>query len=328
VTRFELHFHGVRVLIEGAPASVLSHFRHDFHYFLRKPSRARPDLKLRFRSKPPKWGKSRKVGRAELYFSKSGERRLKYFGSTWVEYRPEAGEAWIFGADDAHLYESALSVVLSFAGEWLDRQGVHRVHGLGVSSEGEGALFLAPSGMGKSTLALGLLKETSLDLLSDDTPLLNGAGEMLSFPQRIATREKPEGFEAKHLRKFKRARYGEKFVLGAEAFSGRIEERVGVDKVIVTARGKGRAPALATMARWKLVWPLAKWLVLGFETPQMWELFLRPSPADFGRKAAILRSRLRVAAGLLKRAKAYRLELGEDRLANARLVEKFLEGRT
>ncbi len=302
-----------------------SHFRHDFHYFLKPALKEKPDLALSFVARPPSWGKGRRIGRAELFFSRAGERRIKYFGSTWIEYRPEAGIARVLGAETPHLYEAALSVVLSFVGEWLDRRGLHRVHGLGISADGKGALFLAPSGTGKSTLALGLLKQTALALLSDDTPLINGEGEMLSFPQRIALKERPTGFPSKHLRKFRRAKYGEKYVLGAEAFSKRIEDRASVRYVLVTDRRPGE-PSVEAMANWKLAWPLAKWLVLGFETPQMWELFLRPSAPDFRSKARILGSRLKAAAGLLKSAKAYRLVLGEDTTGNVEFVARLMEG--
>ncbi len=282
---------------------------------------------MRFSKTPPKWGKGRRIGRAELFGSAAGERRVKYFGTTWVEYQPHSQRAKVFGSDPAHLYESALAVVLSFVGEWLDGLGMHRVHGLGVSSEGEGALFLAASGTGKSTLALSLLKRTAVDLLSDDTPLVLSGARMASFPQRIATREKPKGFSDKYLRKFRRVEYGEKFVLGAEAFSDRIQTDVPIRQVFVTRRHVGE-PALEAISRWRLAWPLAKWLVIGYETPQMWELFLRPSPADFGRKLGILRSRVSVAASLLRKAKAYRLVLGGDSEQNARFVEHFLGDKT
>ena len=147
---------------------------------------------------------------------------------------------------------------------------------------------------------------------------------MLSFPQRIATRERPTDFSPRHLRRFRRVRYGEKFVLGAEAFADRIEDRVSVSQVFVTSRQSGK-PRLRRLPRWRLAWPLTKWLVVGFETPQMWELFLRPSMADVNLKVGILQSRLGVAVGLLKRAKAYRLVLGADSSENVTFVANFLQ---
>lgn len=314
-------FHGVRVRVRTSSSAVASHFRHDFSYFIAEP-RGSVDLELQHGIGAPKWRKGRRVGRAELFKSPPGERRVRYFGSVAIDYRPQKGKARVYAGSSDGAYEGCLSVVLSFVGEWLDRKGIHRIHALGVASETAGALFLAPSGTGKSTLALELLKRSRLRLLSDDTPLVTAEAEMLGFPQRIACREKPKGIPKRHLRRFRRARYGEKFVVGAAAFRSRVADRAGVDWVVLTRRdGTAKFEAIA---RWRAAWPLAKWLVAGFETPQMWELFLRPSPEDWKAKTEILRSRLRAAWGLMRMARFGALSLGSDAGENVRLVEGLL----
>lgn len=325
VSTLNFQFHGVTVSVRGAVPEVAAHFKHDFHFFLQKDaSGVKADLSLEFLKAAPRWGKGRRVGRAEFFFAPPGERRLRYFKKAFVQYAPERAKARVYAPEAALAYEAGLAVLLSFVGEWLDRRGIHRVHGLGVAGPQKSALFLAPSGTGKSTLALGLLRGTALKLLSDDTPLVDVGGQMREFPQRIATRERPSGFLPAHLRKFKRVEYGEKFVLGAQAFAKRVGERAPVDCVVITTRHLGPA-RLTPLPRWKLVWPLTKWLVVGYETPQMWELFLRPSRSDLKAKLRILGSRVGAAARLWRGAQAYTLSLGDDRNENVRLVETLLK---
>jgi hypothetical protein len=76
----------------------------------------------------------------------------------------------VYGTDLDLVHEIAYHFILSTAGQHLNSRGLHRVHALGVAYRERGILFLAPSGGGKSTMALELLRRPGFTLLGEDTP--------------------------------------------------------------------------------------------------------------------------------------------------------------
>ena len=71
--------------------------------------------------------------------------------------------------------------------ELLKRRGLYSLHASALSVGGNGVLFPGTSGSGKSTMAIGLMKE-GFDFLGDDTVFLAGSDEgldVLAFPDVI-----------------------------------------------------------------------------------------------------------------------------------------------
>jgi len=122
---------------------------------------------------------------------------------TWVDhfgralscydYRTEHGT--ITSEHVADLVELGYLMLNSRLGPHLERRGFVRVHAIGVAHAGRAALVLAPSGGGKSTLALELLRIPALQLLGDDVVLLDVAGNAHSFamPLGIDAPSRAEG---------------------------------------------------------------------------------------------------------------------------------------
>ena len=308
-----LDFHGVRVRITSHLRTVIADLEHDFAYFksektaqggFRLSLHAETDLKVQ-------WRRMVRGPRSELFFAPAGEQRIRFFARAWVSYRFAKNECDVYCDDPAIAYETVYLVLLSFVGETLDRRGLHRIHALGVNIASHGALLLGPSGTGKSTLAIRLLAAKTAKLLSDDTPLIGKAAQMAAFPQRIALRETPP-VAAKFVRKFKRVEYGEKFVVGAKYFANQIADTSDVKWLMIAKRDGSETSHFEPVPRRHLAWPLVKWLVLGLETPQVWELMLRPSPRDALAKCKILGRRVRAGISLLKRCETGVFHLSSD----------------
>ncbi|MEZ4751560.1 MAG: hypothetical protein R3B54_13355 [Bdellovibrionota bacterium] len=300
----QLNICGIPVQIRGEWDELRRAIAHDFTAFCTEEGACAEadslEVELNQASHRRGWTPLLKTQRSTLFISPLDERRVCFFDQVAVRYRYAQRKAQIWSMQTEAAFEALYYVLLSYVGERLDEQGWHRLHGFGFSGKRR-AVVLASSGTGKSTLAWSLLQNSGFYFYSDDTPLINRSGEMSAFPQRIALEQLPAGV---HGRAFKRARNKTKYVLESESFcdrvgkTGRLQDIYGLIK---TTPEEGIAPA----PRHQFLVPLLKWLVLGYETPQIWELYLRLSPRDILSKVGILRSRLRAAHRLFWHTKHY-----------------------
>jgi len=323
--------HRVRVQLRSPYRSVIEHFNHDFHFFLAQKKKKGADLRIGLHPaarRPRHWRPLLRTSRSVIYVSGRGSRRIRFFDRAWVNYRFDEGRCDIYCDDETIAYEVCYLVALSYVGESLDRRGVHRIHGLGLSCRGRGTLVLAGSGTGKSTLALEILQKPGMGILSDDTPLIRQDGEMVAFPQRIGLKEAPPAKLRKHVRKFRRVEYGEKFVLGSHYFEQKITAQCPVDQVLLARRAGEQNSSIRPLPRAALAWPLLKWLVVGYETPQVWELFLRFSARDLWWKGWTLYSRSRAAMRLLLVDNVSELKLSEDPVEAGRHFHRWTSQRS
>lgn len=330
MTFTQLNFFGLRVSVGTPWESLAAELRHSYHYFLTRggpnPIHTQTEgdrFRVLHQDEPaPRWGPSLRLWGTRLYWGRGGERRVCFFGSVWVAYHYKEGWAKVWGQDPKTIFEAIYLLLHSYVGEAMDRKGLHRIHGLGVSTKDRGAIFLGASGTGKSTLAMDLLRETDLGLLSDDMPLVDGHGTVHPFPQRIALKEAPP-VESRFVRPFLRAKYSPKFVVSAEYFGARVGGARKLSRLVVTRRLGAASPTLRRLSSRELFVPLLKWLVVGWETPQIWQLFVR---GDLLAKGGILFRRVRTAWALGTGCEGYALELGTDRRANWELARSIGEG--
>ena len=136
----------------------------------------------------------------------------------------------LISRDETLVPELGYLFLQSEIGRFLDAQGLHRVHALGLAlPSGRAALVLLPSGGGKSTLATEVLRSGQARLLSDDTPLLDRFGNAHPYPLRLSFREDadlPEAWRAKAT-KFSRRRHGDKLLVPTAALSAEALPRPG-----------------------------------------------------------------------------------------------------
>lgn len=78
-------------------------------------------------------------------------------------------------------------VINSCSGEYLDKSGLMRIHALSYSSKSRGGLVYGFPGAGKSTVALGLLKNQTVKIFSDEVSIFDIEKKvLLPFPIRLA----------------------------------------------------------------------------------------------------------------------------------------------
>lgn len=324
------YVHGVRLVLDSENSDLQEQFLEDFA--ISPPSEPTAALRLVLGStheRPGNWIPWFVTKASTLYLPNpfSPEKRISFFKSVWVRYSPSRGTAFIYGDRRDALYEVASMVAQSFLGEQFDKRGWHRLHALGIVVGREASLLMGPSGRGKSTLAWHFLGNTRVKLLGDDLPWIHRSGEVRGFPQRIALRCPPP-VPREFVRIVRRECYGSKYVLSRRFFEDRIASVSPVRHLILLSKGLGNGPARChRISRVSLILPLLKWLVVGFETPQIWQLYLRGSVFAVLRGIRTVFSRLHTALALLVNSTCWRLELSSAPEADATLVVRTLEKR-
>jgi hypothetical protein len=255
--------------------------------------------------------------------ARPGLRRVWYPEGALCEYDYAARSGLLRGAGGALLRELSYLLILSRAGEELDRRGLHRLHAGALGRGGCAHLFCGAQGAGKTTLLLELLKDRDFSLLSDDTPLIAGDGSVLPFPVRLGLGlDSPHLAELGALREFERRHYPPKRLLDIGPAGIRVSPPLPPGGVFLLRRSA--APRIRRAGSAAAAGELLRSLALGCGTPQLAEYFLRPQPADAVSKAGIFFSRLRAARALLAKADFYVFEAGPDRAANAAVFKSFL----
>lgn len=241
----------------------------------------------------------------------------------------------VISTNEALADEIGYLYLQSEIGRFLDRQGLHRVHALGLGlPNGEAALILLPSGGGKSTLALELMKRGGCVLLSDDTPLVDRLGNVLPYPLRLSFRPDahlPEDWK-NAAQIFERRKHGPKLLIPTSALPSHLLPRPG-DKfrpgylVIGERHGNRAMPRMSVLPRWKGGLTLLRDMVVGLGVPQVAELLLTKGIRSLPGLAPTGASRTAAAAALLSRSRTFRLELSRDHSANAQaLLSAFGQG--
>jgi hypothetical protein len=256
------------------------------------------------------------------------KRYVDYYGRALVVFDYQTEHAIMYFSDPAFMYEKLYLLILSRVGEKLDREGLHRVHALAISYRGAGCLFLMPSHGGKSTLALSLLGEQAVKLLSEDTPLIDHKGNILPFPLKLGlgAEQVPPDVPAEFVRTFVRDKWGAKTLLHLDYFPQKIETSpvpvsfLFAGKWIHTEQGR-----LEKLSRTGAVLVLLRDCVFGLGLPQIVEYFLTSNKMDLLRKTRIVFGRFMAVLTLALKAEPYRLLLGRDIPSNKQLVIEFLE---
>ena len=328
-----LDFAGVGVSAAFSSRYVRENIAKDFAFFT-SGSGEKPAIDLSFSSRSPDFSVLR--GRIPLWktalytvYDTGGRRFVDYNGRALAEYdfKEEKGRLWC--PDRELMHELAYLLVLSRAGERLDRNGLHRAHALGFVRGGKGGLLFLDSGGGKTTLFLELLKLEGYSFLSDEIPLVTSEGELLPFPLRLGLLENSPGIKAfspAYLRRFNRRVHPPKVLVDIAGWRSSISGAVEPGWVFIGKRRE--APAFRKASFISGLRHLVKPLLLGLGTPQIAEYVLRPDPADIFNKVRIALSRGLACVNLLRRSRIYVFEMCGDPAANAAALDAFLSSQS
>ena len=254
---------------------------------------------------------------------------IDYFGRGLAVLDRSDKSCVMYSTEFDLLREMAYLFILSTVGQHVDSIKLHRIHAMGVSHRGRGILLLLPSGGGKSTMSLKLLKQDDFALLSEDTPLIDRNGSMHPFPLRLGVRgDKTADVPAEFQRTFDRMEFEAKTFVDVDFFRHRLGETVPVSMIFVGERNLGdisRIEPLSTRATFNA---LLKYLIVGLGVYQGLEFLLEEGIWDMTGKLGVFASRTRNGLSLMRRARAFKLVLGRDQEKNAETLMKFVREST
>jgi hypothetical protein len=332
MTKLYFNFFGVTAVIKSSDSYIIESFKFDFNLFI-IPEIANPMVSLEATVCSPPWEIIPELVesmRSPEYvcFDHEQIRYVNYFGRALVRFDCTNETAHIYSNETDYMYEKLYLLLLSRTGELLDRKGLHRVHGLGIAVDNKAALFLMSSGGGKSTLALSLLSDPAIELISEDSPLLDYKGQLYPFPLRLGISKKqiPENAPPNLVRKFERERWGTKYLLHTDYFKDQIRSSPTETRWIFAGKWiNSNKPQIIRISKFAIFMTLIRDCVFGLGIAQIIEFFLTSNPYDLFRKAGIAARRLWSVFQLTLRSNSYRILLSKDLAANSRLVTEFLK---
>lgn len=322
-------FYGVRLDFSSAVPGLARDLAEDLAYFSTGQA-SKPDITIKACAgafpRPPAAAALLKTAEYSILKGPAGTRTVWYPEGAVCRYDYRLKSGRITGGDHDLLWELSYLLILSRAGEELEKAGLHRLHAAGFLLNGRGVLMSGPPAAGKSTLLLELLKDQACSLISDDTPLADHQGGLSAFPLRfgLAAGSPHLPALAAGARPFRRRHYPPKHLVSPLAAGAVISPPAGAAYYFRLARNGTKVPSIKPLSAFGAAAELFKVLVLGYGVPQMAEYFLRPDIKDIAAKAGMTFSRLAAAFGLWRRCEFYELELSEDTPLNAARLKDFI----
>jgi hypothetical protein len=230
----------------------------------------------------------------------------------------------VFGESRDLLYEAAYLFLLSHVSEFLDGRRLHRVHALAMSLNGRAIMVLLPMGGGKSTLGSGLMRFPELGFLSDDSPLIDGAGGVHAFPLRMGLLPGDEAeVPAEYRRTFQRMEFGPKVAVHYGFFAPRVVPGADPGLVLLGRRSLSTGCAIEPASSAAGMRAMLANCVVGLGLFQGMEFVFNDGLWRMMGKAGTATSRARSAFALVRRSKVAYVTLGRDLERNARTVRDY-----
>jgi hypothetical protein len=329
----EFDFHGCRVCVSSDNADLLDQVGRDFAWFA-APPRGQPSHRIDLVVAPPPFDGLPPVRAAfttprNVCFRDGARSYLDFFGHALAVLDRDRCECTVYGTDPELLHEIAYLQMLSIVGQHLDARGLHRVHALAGSYRGRGLILMLPSGGGKSTMALALLRNPDFRLLAEDTPFVDRRATILPFPLRIGVRPgEPTGAPAHYIRTLSRMEFDPKTVVDIDFFRGRIGVPTAADYLFVGLRSLGTVSEIRPLSRIAALRSLVNHMVVGLGVHQGLEYLLERGGTDLLGMGGVVASRLRNALALVRRSSPHLFVLGRDLGKNYRTITAFLDAET
>ena len=326
ITRQPLNFdvYGYRFSLRGAPEEAIEGVSQDFAFFAAPAAAASVMVEL-YDQDPPQ--DSLPATDAVVYtprnvvYRSGGRRYIDYHGGALGVQEERTGNLKLYSRDPNLSYEAAYLYLLSQIGQHLDQRGMHRIHALGVEIRNRAVLILLPTGGGKSTLGLHLMKFPEVRILSDDSPFLDRQGRSFAYPLRIGLLPGWEdSVPPQHRRVIQRMEFGPKHSVNYTFFKDRVCAWADPGLVLLGARTLQRdcrIEELGTLAGLRAC--LAN-CVVGVGIFQGLEFILESSGWELMKHFGTGISRFRNSAQLVRRSRVCRVHLGVDADLNARTV--------
>src|ERR1043166_1198098 len=324
-------FYDLTIEVSSTTADLVEEVRRHFAYFSIPPRDGQ--VRIEMRRIPPPYAElsplpASVITPRNVCFQNGKGTYVDYFGQGLAVFDRQEKHCVIYGMDHDLVHEIAYLFILSTVGQYLDNHRMHRVHALGVSYKQKGILLLLPSGGGKSTMALELMRQPGFLLLGEDTPLIDHRGHIYPFPLRLGIRpDQDTEIPPQYLRTVNRMEFEPKTLIDIEYFKDRLGTAVEAGLILVGERNLGDVSEIVPLARHHAFKAMVKYVIVGLGVYQGLEFLLERGLWELLGKTGVATSRLYNSLSLLARAPAYRFVMGRNTEKNCQTLIKFIQQR-
>jgi hypothetical protein len=329
--QLNLSLYGITIRIHSKQMDALNILESEFGYFQARPVQS-PHFNLTLHHFKAPQGlipelKALKISQNSLTYADGTVRWNDYFGKALTVYDYQKKEGVIYCDDLDLLHEISYLMILSLTGKSLDQNGLHKVHACGFKFRQRDVLVMLPSKGGKTTLFLNLAQRNDIELISDDTPLINSRGEVLSFPLRVGVDEIPDFLQAQApFPIFKRQKFNDKFLIPLTKLPASISQGPsGTSILIIGIRSSSTRSYFYKAGFLVSMKALIEHMVIGIGLPMVLEYFIQHTVCDWIRLTKIAFSRLSAAIKLWKKSQTYIFVMSNNPKKNADYIIEELK---
>lgn len=325
-----IDIHGLVIECQAESTDLISEVIRPFKYFIKENGLPAVNVTIKKMDPPyetfPYTDASFSTPR-NIVFRGQNCKIIDYFGKGAILEENEKLTYTVYGRDLNFLQESFYLLILSLFGQHCDKKGMLRVHALALSYKDKAIVISLPSGGGKSTIALAMLKDKDFKLISDDEAVIDNSGYILPFPLRIGVLNKKviRAFPDEYVYKIDRMEFGRKYFVDCEYWKDQLEHRQLKESILFTSKRLiNGEPTIEEVSKRKVLSSLISNAVVGVGLYQGLEFILNNSTWDVLFKLPIFYRRLFLALKFSIATKTYQFNLSRDTSRNAQVLRQAI----
>lgn len=337
MSKIYFNFWDFKIKLDCESEKICDLLKKDFHYFLSEESAVNLEIKAIITKEinhliPSDLIASKQNSRAMTF--QDGSLRYNYFYGKAVSILDYAKSyIEVYSQTEEYLHELLYLVILSRQTKYHDLNGLHKVHAFGISKFGVNLVGMMDSKGGKTTLFSYFLDQEGVEIISDDSPMIDLRGNIKAFPIRIGyelnsySRERLQAYEEKSYH-FDRDEYDAKKLIDILEFRNKISENSVKNKTIlfqgkrINSKDNCHYKKISKYKMWRY---LMKNMVVGVGLPMVLEYYLESSFSDKFKNLKILISRAISAMRLLVKSDCYEVYLSFSPDENFKKLNELLE---
>ncbi|MBD64052.1 MAG: hypothetical protein CME62_02520 [Halobacteriovoraceae bacterium] len=336
--RITINIFGFGVICECPTSELAIKIEKDFHYFLeRSLTGCKKILTLKLFTEInetviPRNIVVTKQTENSLYYDERHIRYNDYYGEAISVFNYQTETCDLYCPDLNFAHELIYLIILSRSGRYMDQNGWHKIHASAVHRNNKNLILMMPSKGGKTTQLCYLLQDQGLDLVSDDTPVVDSKGQIHPFPLRIGLENKD------HIKKFfpyvdhddlvsfQRKKYSQKYLISCQLLKNKV--KAGQQNILVAGiRSTHLKPKIKKISKFKMFKYTLEHMVVGIGLPTIVEYFLRTGLKEHISNIKIFISRAWAALKLISHAQNYLFIASSDFEANTELLKSLFDER-
>ena len=314
---------------------VIERIALDFSYFITEVIPLSPAESVEIMVETPPWNiipplVAKKQTDTSIIYEEGNIRYNDYHGQALTTVNQKDKRSVIYSLDLNLAHELGYLLILSKSGKEMDLKGLHKVHAMGLQLTGVNLIMISPSKGGKSTHFLELLNDPDFKIYSDDTPVIDGQGNIFAFPLRVGIEEGaplPSFVDNSKIYHLVRRKFGQKTLIPLTAMGREIANFNKLQRTILVVgkRSRKSSPELKAVSNLVMLPYLVQYMIVGIGLPMILEYFFEAGIKDIFKRFVIISKRTLAAINLMFHSEKYIMEMTSDIKANSSLIVELLK---